>query len=63
MADKQLQGIRVAILATDLFEEAELIETRKALDEAGAQTVVIAPKAGEIQAVQHDRRHRRSKST
>lgn len=42
MADKQLQGIRVAILATDLFEEAELIETRKALDEAGAQTVVIA---------------------
>ena len=41
MAEKQLQGLRVAILATDLFEEAELIEPRKALQEAGAQTVVI----------------------
>ncbi len=54
MADKKLDGYRVAILATDLFEEAELIEPRKALQEAGAQTVVISPKAGEIQAVKHD---------
>ncbi len=54
MAEKNLAGSRVAILATDLFEEAELIEPRKALDEAGATTLVIAPKAGEIQAVQHD---------
>ena len=54
MADKQLQGLRVAILATDLFEEAELIEPRKALQEAGAKITVIAPKAGEIQAVKHD---------
>ncbi len=61
MAEKQLQGTRVAILATDLFEEAELIETRKALDEAGAQTVVIAPKAGEIQAVQHDKKTQKVK--
>jgi protease I len=53
MADKKLDGYRVAILATDLFEEAELIEPRKALQEAGAQTVVISPKAGEIQAVKH----------
>lgn len=54
MAEKKLDGARVAIIATDLFEEAELIEPRKALEEAGAQTVVIAPKAGEIQAVRHD---------
>jgi protease I len=54
MAEKKLDGYRVAILATDLFEEAELIEPRRALQEAGAKTVVIAPKAGEIQAVQHD---------
>ena len=46
----------MAILATDSFEEAELIEPRKALQEAGAQTFVIAPHAGEIQAVQHDRK-------
>ncbi len=54
MTDHKLEGLRVAILATDLFEEAELLEPRKALQEAGAQTVVIAPKAGEIQAVRHD---------
>lgn len=53
---ERLAGFRVAILATDFFEEAELIEPRKALDEAGAETVVIAPHAGEIQAVQHDKK-------
>jgi protease I len=54
MAEKKLEGCRVAILATDLFEEAELIEPRKALQEAGAKTTVIAPKPGDIQAVKHD---------
>jgi protease I len=54
MAEKRLDGCRVAIIATDLFEEAELIETRKALDEAGAKTTVVSPKSGEIQAVRHD---------
>lgn len=43
-----LQGKRIAILATDGFEQAELTEPKKALDQAGAQTVVIAPKSGEI---------------
>lgn len=61
MAEKRLDGLRVAILATDLFEEAELVEPRKALQEAGAQTVVIAPKAGEIQAVQHDKKTQKVK--
>jgi protease I len=58
---ERLRGFRVAILATDLFEEAELIEPRKALDEAGATTVVIAPHAGEIQAVQHDQKTQKVK--
>lgn len=53
-SEKKLKGYRVAILATDLFEEAELTETRTALQEAGAETVVVAPKPGEIQAVRHD---------
>ena len=61
MADQNLQGLRVAILATDLFEEAELIEPRKALDAAGARTEVIAPKSGEIQAVQHDKKTQKVK--
>jgi protease I len=58
---QRLEGFRVAILATDLFEESELIEPRKALDEAGATTVVIAPHAGEIQAVQHDKKTQKVK--
>jgi protease I len=61
MSGKKLEGCRVAILATNLFEEAELIEPRKALDEAGAKTVVIAPEAGEIQAVKHDVKTQRVK--
>jgi protease I len=56
MAEQKLNNYRVAIIATDLFEEAELIEPRKALQEAGAHTAVIAPHAGEIQAVQHDKK-------
>ncbi|HZP05184.1 MAG TPA: type 1 glutamine amidotransferase domain-containing protein [Terracidiphilus sp.] len=43
-----LKGKKIVILATDGFEQAELTEPRKALDEAGAETVVIAPKSGEI---------------
>jgi protease I len=43
-----LSGKKIAILATDGFEQAELTEPRKALDQAGATTVVISPKNGEI---------------
>jgi protease I len=43
-----LSGKKIAILATDGFEQVELTEPRKALDEAGATTVVIAPKEGKI---------------
>ena len=43
-----LKGVKVAILATDGFEQVELIEPRKALDQAGAETSVVSPKAGEI---------------
>ena len=61
MSKHKLEGLRVAILATDLFEEAELVEPRKALQEAGARTFVIAPKSGEIQAVQHDQKTQKVK--
>jgi protease I len=43
-----LRGKRIAILATDGFEQAELMEPRKALDQAGAATEVISPRNGEI---------------
>ena len=51
MADKQqagLKGKKVAILATDGFEQVELTEPRKALDAAGAKTQVVSPKSGKI---------------
>lgn len=54
--NKQLQGLRVAILATDGFEEAELIEPRRALVEAGAKTTLIAPKSGKLQGLKHDKK-------
>ena len=43
-----LQGKKVAILATDGFEQVELTEPQKALQAAGATVHVISPKAGEI---------------
>jgi protease I len=48
-----LNGKKIAILATDGIEQSELTEPRKALDEAGATTVVIAPKDGEIKGWKH----------
>src|SRR5438067_9467204 len=53
MPENTLKGMRVAILATDGVEDAELKEPRKALDDAGAQTTVFAPKAGEIYSMRH----------
>ena len=53
MADKNLQGMRVAILATDGVEDAELKDPRKALDDAGAKTTLIAPKAGKVHSLNH----------
>ncbi|HZU22870.1 MAG TPA: type 1 glutamine amidotransferase domain-containing protein [Terriglobales bacterium] len=56
MPEKNLNGLRVAILCTDLFEQAEMTEPRKALDEAGAKTILIAPKKGKVQGVKHDKK-------
>lgn len=53
MAGK-LNQLSVAIVATNDFEEAEMIEPRKALEAEGATITVIAPKAGKIQAMKHD---------
>ena len=55
MANQDIRGKRVAILATDGVEQVELIEPRKALDQAGARTAVVSPKGGKIKGWQHDR--------
>jgi len=54
MKDKPLANVRVAILATNGFEQSEMTEPRQALKEAGAQTTLIAPKSGKLQAMKHD---------
>ena len=53
MARNDLNGKRIAILATDGVEQVELTEPRKALDDAGATTVVVSPKEGKIKAWHH----------
>jgi protease I len=49
----ELHGKKVAILATDGFEQSELLEPRKALDEAGAETKIVSPKDNVIKGWNH----------
>lgn len=46
--NNQLNGLRVAILATDGFEQSELFEPKKALEEAGAKVTVVGLETGAI---------------
>ena len=48
MAEETLKGLKVAILATDGFEQVELIEPRRALDQTDAETRVVSPKAQRV---------------
>ena len=41
--DKNLQGVKVAILVTDGFEQVELTEPKNALHAAGAETLIVSP--------------------
>ncbi|MEO8810637.1 MAG: DJ-1/PfpI family protein, partial [Rhodanobacter sp.] len=43
MSAHKLVGRHIAILATDGFEQSELTEPKRLLEEAGAQTHVVAP--------------------
>lgn len=49
-----LTGKRIAILATDGVERAELEQPRTALDDAGGETVLLSIKTGSIDARNHD---------
>jgi protease I len=50
---QHLQGKRVAILATDGFEQAELLTPRDELKKAGAVVDIVSPNRGEIQGFDH----------
>lgn len=45
---KELSGTRAAILACDGFEESELFEPKKALEDVGVEVLVISPEEGKI---------------
>src|SRR5882724_2575666 len=50
----ELTDLRVAVLATDGFEESELTEPVKALKDAASQVTILSLKPGQIQGVRHD---------
>lgn len=45
---EQIMPTRVLILATNGFEQSELLKPRQALEEAGIETVLASPEAGTI---------------
>lgn len=53
MAEQKLQGRKVAVLATDGFEQVELQRPVEALRQAGADVEVVAPHGGQIQGFNH----------
>src|ERR1700692_1258069 len=46
--NKQIEGLRVAIVVTDGFEQDELVKPRQALDEAGAKTEIVSPQPKKV---------------
>jgi protease I len=53
MAEQKLKGKKVAIIAADMVERVELVEPRKALEEAGAKTELLSIEPGKIDAFDH----------
>ncbi len=46
--ENKLEGLRVAILATNGFEQSELFEPKIALENAGAKVSIVSLESGEI---------------
>lgn len=55
MPQQDLSGLKVAILATDGFEQVEMTEPRQALQDAGAKTVLVSMNKGQVQGFHHDK--------
>jgi protease I len=49
----ELRNKRVAVLVENGFEQSELVEPKKALEEAGARAEVISPQQGKVKAWDH----------
>ena len=48
-----LNGRKIAILVAEGFEQVEMTEPRKALEQAGAETEIVSPAQGEVQGWNH----------
>lgn len=46
--EQKIKGLKVAILVADGFEQSEMTEPKKALEEAGAQTFIVSPVKGKV---------------
>lgn len=53
MAQTDLSNVRIAVIATDGFEQVELTQPVDALEEANATVHIIAPEPGKIRAWDH----------
>ncbi|WGT63013.1 type 1 glutamine amidotransferase domain-containing protein [Variovorax paradoxus] len=53
MNKRQLEGMKVAILVTDGFEQSEMTDPRKTLEAAGAKTKIVSPKNDRVRGSRH----------
>jgi protease I len=52
---KTLEGKKVAILVANGFEQSEMTEPKKALEEAGAETDIVSPEKDKVSGWKHTR--------
>lgn len=53
--DQALNGLHIAILVTDGFEQVELTQPKDALEGEGAITKIVSDKRGMVQGMNHDK--------
>ena len=53
LSDEQLRGKTVAILVAHGFEQSELTDPKKALEQAGAITKIVSPERKEVKGWKH----------
>ena len=53
MPNENLKGLKIAILVDNGFEQAELLEPRKFLEQAGAKTYVVSPQPNRVRGWNH----------
>lgn len=52
-SESNIQGMRVAILVTEGFEQIEMTAPKEALEREGVETKIVSQKAGKVQGFHH----------